>query len=514
VDFLDDVSLPALQAYLEGRRAYRRNEYSEARVHFARALDVDSTFALAALGAREAVMMGLDADRFGLLARADRVLRAHDDRLPPREREYVAAWLPEGRRSAVEAVGEMSRLVGRLPDKAEAWYLYGDYLLHASRRVGEPDWVARATEAFERALELDPGLEVVREHLLYAHAFFGDPDEARAVGEDLLGRIGEGGTLLPEAIMAYQLGDAEQDAWLRARVDTLSYEQAGAVAFGAEMPGPGPPPEVVDRAFDRMEFAAVAEADRRQSLEMRYGYYRSAGRAAEADDQLRLIESAYGPRPRWWVEAALYWDGVGETARTAATDLERALPSGGPLAWSDGGHDACVLALWQLRDGDVASARSVAGRLEDGADDPDPRHGQNALCALLLRASASERAGDGDAATLLDRLVAVLDDGPTEASLGWATLEAAWMLERRGDVAGAARVAAYRRSNLPFQFAGSTTLLEAGRLAEATGDRAGALEAYRWYFGPRQRPDARFTAREDSIRARFPELSEADGGDR
>jgi hypothetical protein len=40
-------SLPALQAYLAGQRAYRRGEYDTAGAHFSRAVGLDSTFALA-----------------------------------------------------------------------------------------------------------------------------------------------------------------------------------------------------------------------------------------------------------------------------------------------------------------------------------------------------------------------------------------------------------------------------------------------------------------------------------
>lgn len=508
IDVLDDVPLTALEEYLDGRRAYRKNAYTEARTSFSRALDIDSTFALAALGAREAVMMGFDADRFGLLARADRLLRLHADRLPPREREYAIAWLGGGRRSAVERVRVLRDLVGRVPDKAEAWYLLGDYLFHASQRVGEGDWVARSGEAFRRALEIDPGLEVAREHLLYIDGFFGDRVQAAEVGRDLLMRLGESeGTMLPRAIMAYALDDLEQRVWLESRLDTLRFDQVGMVAFGAEIPGAEIPVELVDRALDRLEFAAVAEADRQQSLEIRYSYLRSSGRAAEADDQLRLIEQVYGPRPRAWIEAALYWDGVAESAVAAAEDLAQALPRTGPLLWRAGGRDACILSLWRLREGDVGFAGNVADRLDLGADDADPRHGANALCAMVLRAAAAERSGAPEAPALLDQLVDVLDQGPTQAVIGWATLEAAWMLERRGDLPGAARVAAYRTFSLPFQFALSTITREGARLAAEAGDMDAARYLSAWYLSPRGPADPRFTAADDSIRTRVPEAA-------
>jgi len=47
---LTTASLPALRAYLDGQSSYRRGSYGAAVRHFERALEIDSTFALAAWG--------------------------------------------------------------------------------------------------------------------------------------------------------------------------------------------------------------------------------------------------------------------------------------------------------------------------------------------------------------------------------------------------------------------------------------------------------------------------------
>jgi hypothetical protein len=414
----------------------------------------------------------------------------------------------------VEAVADMRALVARVPDKAEAWYLYGDYLFHSALRVAESDWMERALEAFERALELDPGLEVVREHLLYEAVFWDavsgvDTAEARTLATDFLGRVEGESEVMARMLLAYGLGDREQAAWLASAVDTLDYVSLGWLAAGAEIPYPAGEgaPALTERAFDRMEMVALAEADREQAAEFRYRHLRSAGRSDEADDQLRLIEAAFGARPRWWVEAALYWDGPVESAQTAARQLDDAVAGDGSLVWTRDGRDACVLALWKLRDDDVAFARATAARLRAGSDDADPGHGRNALCALLLDARVAELSGTPDADRLLDELVDALDRGPADEILGWVNLEAAWMLERRGDVGAAARVAAYQRTNVPFPFAASTIYREAGRLAEAAGDREAALRAHRWFLAPRTAVDERFAAEVEDLRSRFPELA-------
>jgi hypothetical protein len=64
------TSLPALRAYLEGRTAFRRGRWNEAARRFAAAIEVDSTFAPAALGLRSASrwLNGVDAPRAERLA--------------------------------------------------------------------------------------------------------------------------------------------------------------------------------------------------------------------------------------------------------------------------------------------------------------------------------------------------------------------------------------------------------------------------------------------------------------
>jgi hypothetical protein len=142
--------------------------------------------------------------------------------------------------------------------------------------------------------------------------------------------------------------------------------------------------------------------------------------------------------------------------------------------------------------------------------DPDPLHGRNALCAATLETIAAHRAGSPEADRLVSELTEVFDQGPSSV-LPWATLELAWVLEERGDLVAATRVAGYRSADAPEPFAVSTTHREAARLAEAAGDLRAAQHNYRWYLGSRPAPDARFAEQDEVIRARFAELEIALG---
>ncbi|MDE3005037.1 MAG: hypothetical protein OXU39_02980 [Gemmatimonadota bacterium] len=504
VDYLNDVPMDALQAYLEGRRAYRQTAYVEARGAFSRALDIDSTFALAALGAVDAVQMGLDADRFNFGARARRLLVQSLDRLPQRDRDFVEIWLDYSgtRISAVERVEKGQELVRRFPDKAEAWYLYGDAFFHAQYRVAESDWGRQALEAFDRAIELDPGLRVVDQHRTFDIYLSDDTVGLRAlVASEASSDVMSESVIMARAAMAYILGEPEALEWFEANLESLPFPAAQLVAAVAAWPTATVPTRLADRIFDQMERSAFAEADHRQALLQRYAYLRSGGRGAQADEQLRVIEAEYGPRPDSWVSAYLYWDGLRESAVAAVPRLEAQIDGGnGPITYADGGQSACILELWRLREGDTSTVTSTIERLRAGADDPDPAHGHNALCALTLETIAADRKDSPGADGLLNQLVQVLDEGPAQRP-NWVSLEAAWMLEDRGDVGAAARVAGYVSGTDPYSFAASTVHREAARLSLAAGDSAKASHRFQWYITARPDPDPEFLALDREMRA-------------
>lgn len=177
VDYLGGVPNAALHAYLEGRRLYRRTDYRGAREAFTRALDIDSTLALAAVGVRDAANMGVDESRFDEIARADRFIRRHLDRLPPRDREYAIARFRnfEGdRRNMMERIHKAEAIATRFSDKPEAWYSLGDLAFHGAEYFALDDAYMFARAAFDSALALDPGLLVVRQHRLWLAAMTRD----------------------------------------------------------------------------------------------------------------------------------------------------------------------------------------------------------------------------------------------------------------------------------------------------------------------------------------------------
>lgn len=144
-------SLPALKAYLEGEVLFRRGDFEAAIPAYERAVEADSTFALAnfrlatSYGWSESIMSELGE---GAIERAVR----HADRLPEREAVLLRADLAL-LQGTLDGIEPLERAVRRHPDDPEGWYLLGETYFHLGPAAMIP--MAKAEEAFARATELD-----------------------------------------------------------------------------------------------------------------------------------------------------------------------------------------------------------------------------------------------------------------------------------------------------------------------------------------------------------------------
>ncbi len=155
-------SFPALKAYLEGEVLMRRSDFDAAIEAYRRAVEADSTFALAwyrmsdAYGWSESIAsaQGLEA-----IERAARLA----DRLPEREAILVRANLAL-LRFTKDGVEPLRDAVRRFPDDADAWYLLADTYYHQRSTLATPEEVDRA---FARAVEIDPRFTPYQLHRIH-----------------------------------------------------------------------------------------------------------------------------------------------------------------------------------------------------------------------------------------------------------------------------------------------------------------------------------------------------------
>ena len=207
------TSLPALKAYLEGEVLFRRGDFEAAIPAYERAVQEDSTFAMAnwrlatSYGWAESITSELGEGAI------DRAVR-HADRLPEHEAVLVRAdyALIQG---SLQGIESLEREVRRRPDDAEGWYLLGETYFHLGPAALIP--LAKSEEAFARAVQLDPRFLPAYIHRVDYAMLTADSARAAAL-VDSVSRIVESGSeefQLAHAIYDLGFGDApaKERAW-------------------------------------------------------------------------------------------------------------------------------------------------------------------------------------------------------------------------------------------------------------------------------------------------------------
>jgi len=157
------ASIPALRAYLEGERYFRHSQFDEARAAFTKAVEQDSTFAIAYYRLTQTYgwFMGLGAEEVPMyLAAAER----HSAGLRRRDSLLIRGWKLADVDGGLEAIDLFEELVARFPDDIEAWFGLGDAIFHMGSQIGRP--ITAAVAPLERTLELDSTFAPALIHLI------------------------------------------------------------------------------------------------------------------------------------------------------------------------------------------------------------------------------------------------------------------------------------------------------------------------------------------------------------
>jgi len=156
-------SLEAYRAYLEGESLLRRGDLEAAALAFDRAIEADSTFALAHY---RLTLIGGFGSRYGTGSTNESIDKAHRhiDRLPQRQAALVEGEWRRRRGDFETGIRIQERAVRLYPEDPEAWYQLGETYLHWGDNAGvTPD---RAEDAFLRAVALDPQFAPYHWHLI------------------------------------------------------------------------------------------------------------------------------------------------------------------------------------------------------------------------------------------------------------------------------------------------------------------------------------------------------------
>ncbi|MBK6422442.1 MAG: protein kinase [Gemmatimonadetes bacterium] len=162
VSGLTTGSLAAMREYLAGEQHYRRSAWDSAAAAFRRAIEQDSTFALAHY--RLAATLGWSGG-IGVAAglEASDAARRFGNRLPPREHSLVIAYNLFSHQR-LEAIDSARAYVAKYPDDVDGWFLLGETQFHSRQLVGYSPDQLRAP--FDSVLARDSSLTPASIHLV------------------------------------------------------------------------------------------------------------------------------------------------------------------------------------------------------------------------------------------------------------------------------------------------------------------------------------------------------------
>ena len=428
---LTTPSLPALRAYLEGERHYRRAEFAQAVEAYERAIEEDSIFALALYRISDAYgwLESVNSERAAELSQ--RAVAAVD-RLTPRNAVIVGASdaLYTGDLSQVEP---LKAAVTKYPDDPEAWFMLAETYLHLGEATGGTG--EDVQHALERATELDPGFAPYYQHVADVAIWLHDREAAQAAIATYQ-RLAPESTMREYVMLGLDLftGDAQQRAAALEGMNTL--DAAAMSYFWGTLGG--------QWNDDIAAVRSIAEAFKRASGQPNWNF---------------TIQRILMSQGRWAHAEAMFTD---------------SLPGEGPYA-----YDAYLLHRFTDRDGDGHLADIIRGVELSGrnllaagilaVEDGDRNRLDETLGVLRTRADSLREAGDSlgalTPASAADGLEGYSQLHRGEADQARGTLERA-----QGRVGG-----------------GVDTFIRLW-LAEADEELGRTQEALRWYGLLRQGP--------------------------
>ena len=502
------TSLPALRAYLDGQAAFVRRDYTSAQRYYTRALQGDSTFALAALH------LALVSDRLGdheAVRRA--VAGAWRFRAALPERDLAQLVALSGPRypapsPASEQVNAWRRLVRTMPSRAEGWLELGSRLFQDGASAGVADPALEVRDALAHALSLNADTAAV-ERLLFQLASVTGRGELPAAGVLRAPAFSARRPFAPflRWHIAQTRGDPAMQAQLRDTLWRLGRANLRAIVRASQFDAIGM--EDGARASQILLARVGGEQDRRDALLAAHSLATNRGRprAARAlGDQMRAVGADAHAPLRLRMLDALYGQGDPMAAAAAAEELAAAVAS--PRVAQNPGTtaaDDCALAQWRLSRGDTSgvAAAIVSLRATSLPDAAGPAAG----CAELLDAWLAVSTRRADAGSRLDRTASLAFTTVTAGDVSaYAPVLLSRLYERLGRHRRALEVLRRRPYMTGWPAYLATTYAEEGRLAETVSDSATARRAYERYLALRAEPEPEVAASVEEVRRRLESL--------
>jgi serine/threonine-protein kinase len=464
---LGDMPIGALREYIEAQALARRGRFEDAIPRYRAAIARDSNFALAGMGLALTVGWLDDGDP----NEGWRVAWRGRDRLSPADRAILEAWVGKEypgwpSKSELRALAEHAVQVA--PQKAEAWYALGDHLYHFGALQGIAHANEQSLTALNRAIALDSSYGLAAQHIPDLYVRTGDTTGARrafahVLALDSMSRYG--------TFSLWYAGVAERDRdrhdRARAALDQMiSTSVSGDVAQSAIAAGMGY--EDAEYLLTRLTSQGATAEERSEAT---LWLYQLAGARGRPKFAAQLFDGA-APPPPYALFAFLFEDGDSATAARA-----RRRVSDTPCTTAE------LAAAYDLTArGDSAAAAARAHQTFD--NDPTSECAIGAMTLDVLLATRNRRSDLADLATRLDSTLRAAPASPY-LTLVAGNMIVARAFEQLGDPARALN-AVRRRPMLFGPLLGWGRMLrDEGRYAALTGDREGAIRAFRLFVSLR-----------------------------
>ena len=347
-------SIDALRSYLQGERYYRRLDWDSALAAYTRAVEADSTFALAHL--RRAQTFGWTGG-YGSKESHDALAAAAPfaGRLTPKDRRLLAGYqlFDRGKPPSIDS---LRAFVAKYPEDVEGWYMLGEAMFHTKNfRPAPPESISAVFDSvLRRDSTLFPAIIhpmelglIYRDTAQFARYFPAFAKTASAAKVSALRAAANLSWGPPPTDQVLRAAVAEQGSW--------AVYAAGAAYFW-----PAATSDTVLRRFNLIQRAGPpTPALRARLLELRVGVFSGLGRWPEARgvlDSLKALDSGKAMGVQAWSMAL----GLVPVSNAFLDSLVGSFPPGPQAEYSG--------ALLHLFRGQVAEGRRRIARVLTARD--------------------------------------------------------------------------------------------------------------------------------------------------